>query len=294
MSQRWLACLAAATLSLAAGAAERLPVVTSFSLLADLTRAVGGDRIELKSLVGPDGDAHVYQPTPRDAQTVANARVLVVNGLGFEGWIARLQQASRFKGAQVVASQGVPALANSPDHHGHADPHAWQNPANVHRYLDNIAAGLIRADPANAGYYRERAADYHRQLTELERWADAEMATIPPAKRRVITSHSAFAYLGNRFGIEFLAPQGRGTETEASPQDVAKLIRQIRQSQIKAIFVENISNPKLLEQIGRETGTQPGGRLYSDALSAAGGPASDYLGMMRHNISQLVAAMRRN
>ncbi|MFC4159520.1 metal ABC transporter substrate-binding protein [Chitinimonas lacunae] len=293
MLLRRLAALGAALLSLTASA-ERLPVVASFSLLADLTQAVGGEHIELKTLVGPDGDAHVYQPTPRDVQAVAKARVLVVNGLGFEGWIGRLRQASRFKGIEVVASQGLTPLAG--DHHGHphADPHAWQNPANVHRYVDNIATGLAQADPANATYYRQRAGDYRRRLSEFERWADAEMASIPLAKRQVITSHDAFAYLGQRFAIRFQAPQGRGTDSEASVQDVVKLIRQIRQSRIQAVFVENISNPRLLEQIGRETGVAPGGRLYSDALSTANGPAPDYLAMMRHNISQLVAGMRRN
>ncbi|WP_269532771.1 metal ABC transporter substrate-binding protein [Chitinimonas sp. BJYL2] len=297
-------CLLAlmASASLLVPAADKLPVVASFSLLGDLVTQVGGDKVSVHTLVGPDGDAHVYQPSPRDGKTLSKARLLVVNGLGFEGWIDRLVKASAYRGARVVSSQGIKPIAIHHDHeadahdhhHDSVDPHAWQNPAHVRQYVRNITAGLVAADPANAGYYQQRAKIYENRLTELERWADAEMARIPAAKRRVITSHDAFAYLGQRFGIVFLAPQGMNTDAEATAKGVGKLIQQARREKIRALFVENVSNPKLLEQISRETGAQVGPRLYSDALSGSKGPAPDYLTMMRYNIGVLVAGMRQN
>lgn len=294
-----------ATLGLAAQAAAPLPVVASFSILGDLVREVGGDKVAVTTLVGPDGDAHVYQPTPQDGRALAGARLLVVNGLGFEGWIDRLARASAYKGPRVVASAKVVAEQMEADEHEHGhdaadhghgrlDPHAWQDPARVRQYVANIATGLAAADPANAAYYRTRAADYDRSLRALEQWATEQVAGVAPAKRKVITSHDAFGYLGRRFGIAFLAPQGMSTDSEASARAVGTLIRQIRQERIGAVFVENISNPKLLEQIGRETGARVGARLYSDALSGPAGPASTYLAMMRYNIGQLVAGMKQN
>ncbi|QNM95809.1 metal ABC transporter solute-binding protein, Zn/Mn family [Chitinimonas koreensis] len=292
-----------ATLGLAAQAAAPLPVVASFSILGDLVHEVGGDKVAVTTLVGPDGDAHVYQPTPQDGRALAGARLLVVNGLGFEGWIDRLARASAYKGPRVVASAKVVAQQMEADEHEHGhddhdhgrlDPHAWQDPARVRQYVANIAAGLAAADPANAAYYKVRAADYDRSLRALEQWAAEQIGSIPPAQRKVITSHDAFGYLGRRFGIAFLAPQGVSTDSEASARMVGALIRQIRQERIGAVFVENISNPKLLEQIGRETGVQIGAQLYSDALSGPAGPASTYLTMMRYNIGQLVAGMKRN
>lgn len=294
-----------AGLALATQAADKLPVVASFSILGDLVQQVGGDKVAVQTLVGPDGDAHVYQPSPRDGKTLAGAKLLVLNGLAFEGWMERLARASQYKGARVVASDKVKTHAMAEDEHGHdehdhghdhgkVDPHAWQNPANVHVYVANIAAGLSRADPANATHYQQRAASYVQELQALEQWAEKEVASIPAAKRRVITSHDAFGYLGQRFKIEFLAPQGMNTEAEASAKGVGKLIQQAKREGIKAIFVENVSNPKLLEQISRETGAKVGGRLYSDALSQPSGVAGSYLAMMRYNIATLVAGMRQN
>lgn len=284
--------LLAALCSTAVNAADKLPVVATFSILADLVQQVGGDKVRVVTLVEPNGDAHVYQPTPQDGRTLAGAKLLVVNGLGFEGWIDRLVPSVGYRGAKVVASDGIAVRVQADSHR--PDPHAWQDPARVRRYVANIERGLATADAANAAYYHQRAATYTAQLAELERWADAQLAGIAPAKRRVITSHDAFGYLGERFGVQFLAAQGISTESEASAKEVGQLIRQIRQQQVRAVFVENISNPRLIAQISSETGVKPGPELYSDALSKPGGPAADYLAMMRHNITALAAGMKQN
>ncbi|QDQ27610.1 metal ABC transporter substrate-binding protein [Chitinimonas arctica] len=286
-----------ASLGLAAQAADKLPVVASFSILGDLVQQVGGDKVAVRSLVGPDGDAHVYQPSPQDGKILVGARLLVVNGIGYEGWMDRLIRASQYKAARLVASDKITAqkMGGDPAARGKLDPHAWQDPARVRQYVSNIAASLVSADPANADYYRQRADNYNNELFALEKWAAEQVAGIAPAKRRVITSHDAFGYLGRRFGIQFLAPQGMNTEAEASAREVGKLIRQAKQQGIKAVFVENISNPKLLEQISRETGGRINqGKLFSDALSGPDGPAASYLAMMRHNIGTLVAGMKQN
>lgn len=280
--------------------AAPIPVAASFSILADIVQNVGGERIRLVTLVGPDQDTHVYQPTPGDIQKLQKTRLFFVNGLGFEGWIDRLQQATRYQGQVINVTQGITLLSGSRHASGHRhnphhaeDPHVWQDPACVKQMVDNIRNALTAADPAGRSYYRNRAASYNRELDQLLQWAQQEIATIPAAKRTVLTSHDAFGYLGQRLGIQFLAPQGVSTETEASAREVAQLIRQMKKTGIRAVFMENISNPRLIEQIARETGTRPNGRLYSDALSRSG-PASSYLGMYRHNIGTLTAGMRNN
>ncbi|KAF0812375.1 Manganese-binding lipoprotein MntA [Andreprevotia sp. IGB-42] len=282
-------------------APAKLPVVASFSILGDLVAEVGGDKVEVVTLVGPDQDAHVFQPAPRDAQAIIKARVVFLNGLGFEGWMPRLIKAAGFKGMQVVASTGIKPRQMAEEagdvhehDHGNIDPHAWQDPVNVQRYVANIAVALAKADPANAAYYQQHAAAYTQQLVALEGWARQQVATIAAGKRKVITSHDAFGYCAARFGITFLAPQGMNTDAEASARDVALLVQQIRREQVKAVFVENITNPKLLQQLAREAKISVGGELYSDALSKAGGPAASYLAMYRYNISTLVAGMKQN
>ncbi|WP_035054721.1 metal ABC transporter substrate-binding protein [Andreprevotia chitinilytica] len=280
--------------------ADKLPVVASFSVLGDLVQQVGGDKVEVTTLVGPDGDAHVFQPAPKDAQSVVKSKIVFLNGLGLEGWLPRLIKSSGFKGTQVVASTGIKPIkgeeggdAHERDH-GNFDPHAWQDPQRVQTYVKNIATALAKADAANAAYYQQRAADYTKQLVELEGWVQQQLTQVPPSKRKVITSHDAFGYCANRFGIEFLAPQGMNTDAEASAKDVANLVRQIKHEHIQAVFVENISNPKLLEQLTREAKISIGGRLYSDALSKADGPAATYLSMYRYNITTLIAGMKLN
>lgn len=266
-------------------------VVATFSILGDMVRQVGGDRVHVTTLVGPDGDAHVYQPTPADARAVAGAKLLVVNGLGFEGWIDRLTEASGYKGRVVTATAGVEPRGMADHDHGEIDPHAWQSLANARIYVRNIADGLAAIDPAGAEIYRSNAARYMKEIDAVEAQVREAIDSLPVERRKVVTSHDAFGYLSAAYGIEIHAPVGFSTEAEASAGDVARLIRQIYKEKIPAVFVENISDRRLLDQIVRETGAQIGGTLYSDALSKADGPAGTYLGMMRHNIRTLVAAL---
>jgi zinc/manganese transport system substrate-binding protein len=286
-------------LAQAANGAEPLRVVATFSILADLAREIGGERVRVDALVGPDGDAHVYQPSPADAKRLARAQVVVANGLGFEGWMARLVKAAGYRGEVVVASHGVTPrpLARSGGKAGgqhrqdDVDPHAWQDVANVRQYAENIAAAFARADPEGAAYYRTRRAGYLDRLGALEAELRAGLNAIPAGRRKVVTSHDAFGYFARAYGLEFLAPVGVNTDAEASAADVAKLIRQIRQEHIPAVFLESISDPRLLERVKAETGARIGGSLYSDALSPVGGPASTYLEMMRHNLRTLSTAL---
>ena len=297
--------LAAGALARPVAAQAQLKVVASFSILGDMVRQVGGERVDLATLVGPDQDGHTYQPTPADAKVVAAARVLVVNGLGYEGWIDRLARSAPFKGTRVVASQGMANLLRTGDAahgsraaHKHdasaADPHGWQDLANGRLYVRNIAAALVAADSANADYYQERAAAYDRRLADLDAWVRQQIATVASDKRRVITGHDAFRYFGRAYGVEFRAPVGISTDQEPSARDVAALIRQIRTEGIKAIFIENMNNPKLVEQIARDAGGVVGSTLYVDALSRPGGPADTYEAMFRHNVPALVAGMLKN
>ena len=296
--------LAAAALALAlhgsaAFAASPLNVVASFSILGDFVQEVGGEHVKVTTLVGPNGDAHVYEPTPQDARDAAAADLVVVNGLGFEGWLDRLIEASGYKGATVITSDGVDPLRldeRGPKPEGTAhdavDPHAWQSPANVEIYISNIAEALCAADRADCAEFRTNAAAYVQEVRTLDQSIKRGFAAIPAERRKLITSHDAFGYFARAYGVEVLAPEGVSTESEASAADVAALIRQIRGQAVTALFVENISDPRLIEQIARETGVRPGGELYSDALSEPDGPAATYLDMMRHNASVMQAAMQ--
>jgi len=289
-------------LSLAAGAAlplpvfaqEKLPVVASFSVLGDFVREIGGERVSVTTLVGPDGDAHVYSPTPADAKTVAGAKLVVVNGLKFEGWLSRLVKSSGTKAMVATATTGITPLKLADDHgHGHGgeDPHAWQSVANAKIYVGNVRDALVAADPAGKAVYEANAAAYQTKLDALEAEIKATVARIPVDRRKAITSHDAFGYFVKAYGIAFIAPQGVSTEAEASAKDVARIIRQIKAEKVPAVFLENITNPRLAEQIARESGAKIGGRLYSDALSAESGPAGTYIAMMKHNISQIEKAL---
>lgn len=288
---------------------QPLKVVASFSILGDIVANVGGDKIALTTLVGPNGDAHVFQPSPADARAVAGADVVIVNGLGFEGWIERLTEASGYKGPVIVASQGITpremaeeeegheehAGHDHADHdhhdHGNIDPHAWQNIGNVIAYVDTIATALIAADPADQAAYEANAAAYKAKLTALDAKVKAAIAALPPERRKIITSHDAFGYFAAAYGLEVLAPQGVSTESEASAKGVATLIRQIKKEKAPAVFLENITDPRLIDRIAKETGAHIGGTLYSDALSDASGPASTYIAMFEHNLAALAAAL---
>ena len=287
-----------ALLSGASFAADKLPplsVVASFSILGDLVRVVGGDRVSVTTLVGPDEDAHVFEPKPANARAIVQSRLLVTNGLGFEPWAQKLAKSAGYQGEIVVASQGVKPRAMAGEKgHEETDPHAWQNPDNVVMYVRNISAALAKVDPAGAAAYRTNAEAYAKELQTLDAWAGEQFAAIPAARRKVITSHDAFGYFAEHYQIRFLAPQGVSTDAEPSARQVAQLIKQIQREKIRAVFVENMSNPRLLAQLSRDAGVTVGPALYVDALSAVGGPADTYLKLMRHNVTQLAAGMLAN
>ncbi|WP_458095937.1 metal ABC transporter solute-binding protein, Zn/Mn family [Roseomonas sp. WA12] len=294
-----------------AQAEAALPVVASFSILGDLVRQVAGNRpIALEVLVGVDGDAHDFQPRPSDAARLRAAAVLVRNGLGFDDWLGRLTSAAGFRGTTVTASEGVTVRASEGGHAGHdhggaarrrpnaaapsrtPDPHAWGNPRNVQVYVRNIAAGLSAADPGNAADYARNAAAYSARLTTLDAEVRAAVGAVPEARRKVITSHDAFGYYGDAYGITFLSPQGVNTHAEPSAAEVAGLIRQARAQRITALFVENMTSTATLDRLAQEAGARIRGRLYSDALSPPDGPAPSYEGLIRHNTGLIVPAMR--
>jgi zinc/manganese transport system substrate-binding protein len=275
-----------------AAAQEKLKVVATFSILADFVKNVGGERVAVSALVGPNGDAHVYQPTPGDAKTLGDAKVVVTNGLGFEGWINRLVKASGTKAPMIVATKGIKPRKAEDDHgHGDADPHAWQSVANAKRYVENIRDALIAADPAARDVYEANAAAYAAKLDALDAEVKAAIEKIPADRRRIITTHDAFGYFAAAYGVTFIAPQGVSTEAEVSARDVARIITQIRKQKIPAVFLENVTDKRLLERIGAESGARIGGTLYSDALTDEKGAAPTYLEMMRHNVKQLAAAL---
>ncbi|MEM9155083.1 MAG: zinc ABC transporter substrate-binding protein [Cyanobacteria bacterium P01_F01_bin.33] len=315
-------------------------MVATFSILGDMVERIGEEHVNVTTLVGPGGDAHVYQPTPADARAVQDAEVMIVNGLEFEGWLDRLADAAEFDGSLVVATTGIEAIAFEDDHgdehddhhdeehaegkhdeehdehggehdeehaegkhddehsddhdehdHGAFDPHAWLNMENAVIYVDNITAALAKADPANATTFYSNRATYVEEIEALDADIRAMMAALPEDARTVVTSHDAFQYFASEYGLTFLAPQGLSTESEASAQDVARLIEQMRADDIPAAFVENVADPRLLEQIANETGATIGGTLYPEALSGADGPAATYLDLMRHNATTLSTAL---
>lgn len=310
-----------------------ISVVATFSILGDMVQRIGGKHVAVTTLVGPDGDAHVYQPTPAAAKAVSEAEILIVNGLDFEGWLDRLVEASDFDGTHAVATTGIEPIAFGEDHddhhdedhaesehgdhedeehageehhddheehagedhdhhhHGAFDPHAWQSLRIATIYADNIAAALAKADPAHAAVFYQNRAAYVAEIEALDAEIRDIVAGLPVDRRTVVTSHDAFQYFGRDYGLTFLAPQGLSTESEASAKDVARLIEQMRAERISAVFVENITDPRLLKQIANETGATIGGTLYPGALSGPDGPASTYLDMMRHNAMTLVAAL---
>jgi zinc/manganese transport system substrate-binding protein len=285
---RWIACLLFLAAVVPANAQERVPVVASFSIIADLVRQVGGERITVTSVLSANADMHSFQPAPSHAKLLLGAKLMVINGLGLEGWADSFVKASGYKGARLVASRGIKALPGGG--HGRYDPHAWQKVANVKVYVANIRDALSAIDPANAADYRKRAADYLATLDALEAEIFGAFKDIPKP-RRVITSHEAFTYYGAAYDIEFLAPQGVSGETQPSAGKVAQLIRQLKREKAP-LFVENI-NQRLIAQIARETETVIGGKLYSDALSDASGPAPTYVQMMRHNTQLIADALRQ-
>lgn len=289
---RVLLVLFSLMLSLSTSAAEKLQVVTSFSILADMTQEVGGEHIQITNLVGPDADAHTYEPTPDDAKALLSAKLIIKNGLGFEPWLDRLVTSTETSAPVISASRGV--IPRSLDEEGETvpDPHAWHNLANAELYVRNITKALETADPAHRADYERNSQAYLKKIYALLADAKVKLGALPPGNRRIVTSHDAFGYLGQAYGIEFIAPQGLSTEREPSAADVAALITQIRQAKVKAVFMENIKDARLLKQIAAESGAHIGGTLYSDAL-AASGPASTFIGLFEYNLNTLYDALSR-
>jgi zinc/manganese transport system substrate-binding protein len=289
--------------TMSSAAAAPVKVVATFTILGDIVREIGGNDVAITTLVGPGGDAHVYQPTPADARALADADLVVVNGLGMEGWLDRLVKASGFHGKTIVASTGVKAIkaaddgeaaqGHGHDHdHGHPnDPHAWQAAPNAKIYADNVLKGLTAADPGHAAAFADHHARFVQAVEGIDRDIRQTLAAIPKAERRIVTSRDAFGYFAAAYGVTFIAPVGLSTDSEPSAGAVAKLIRQIKRDHIKAVFLESIADPRLLAQIARETGAKIGDQVFSDALSPADGPAPTYLAMMRHNLQAFTAAL---
>ncbi len=288
-----------------------LNVVASFSILGDFARQVGGEDVHVTNLVGPDGDAHVYNPTPRDSQVLAEADVVLVNGLGFDPWMTRLVAASGFKGRVIVTTEGIaPRHADDHDEHadgghtahvhesahedGGVDPHAWQDVANARVYVRNITEALAAARPDVAPAFRARAATYDAQLVQLDAVLRADIGALPPAQRVIITSHDAFGYFGVAYGVTFLAPQGLSTDMEPTAAQVARLITQMKARHVRVVFFENKASPRLMHTLAREAGATVGEPVYADALTTMSGPAPTYIALMRHNLAQFQKAMAPN
>jgi zinc/manganese transport system substrate-binding protein len=288
MRRRDLLLSLPALLATPAYASAPLPVVATFSILADMTREVAGPAAAVRTLVPPDGDVHVYEPRPSDLLAIRGAALVVTNGLGLEGWLTRLLPASGTKARVVVAAEAVTPRQMDEG----LDPHAWQDPRNGILYVRAIADGLAAVAPDQAAAIRARADAYARRIAEMDAWIAEQIATVPPAERRILTSHDAFFYFGARYGIAFIGVQGIDTESEPSAADIAALVRQVRATGVKAVFVENMANPALIRTVARESGVALGPAVYSDALSPPGGPADTYLKMFRHNVTQFVKAMR--
>jgi zinc/manganese transport system substrate-binding protein len=266
--------------------------VASFSILADMARRIGGDLVNVKSLVPPDADPHIWQPTASDSRTLTEAALLIENGLGLEGWMGRLGAASGFRGIRIVASDGVKPRMMREGAVTSLDPHAWQNPRNGVIYARNVAEGLTAADPVHADTWRVNAASYVAEIEQVDTWIANQFAPIPPAARRIITTHDAFGYYGDRYGITFLAVEGLSTDAEPSAKAIAALVAQVRRERARTVFLENMTDPRLAKMLAQETGATLSGPLYSDALSKPDGPAPDYLSMLRYNTTLFQRAMR--
>jgi zinc/manganese transport system substrate-binding protein len=263
-----------------------MKVSASFSILGDMVKQVGGNRVEVFTFVGPNGDAHVYEPTPADAKELSESKILFINGLGLEGWMTRLEKSSGFKGTVVTASKGVAPREMVEDEKTITDPHAWQSLANGKIYVANIRDALVAADPEGKATYEANAQKFLDGIAAMETKVKEAIAKMPPERRKIITTHDAFGYFGAAYGMEFIAPEGVSTESEASAKDVAKII-----TKIPAVFLENVTDSRLLDQISRETGAKIGGTLFSDALSPPDGPAGTYLDMFRNNIETMSQAL---
>ncbi|CFQ32027.1 MULTISPECIES: metal ABC transporter substrate-binding protein [Yersinia] len=282
----------AALLSSPLAMAKTIEAVASFSILGDIVQQVGGEHVNVITLVGPNGDPHGFEPTPKNSKQLSKADVVFVSGLGLEGWLERLISASGYKGQVVIASTGVDSRKMDDEGKRVTDPHAWNSMANGIKYANNVMNALIVADPEDADYFRKRGGEYIQQLEKLDADAKAQFAAIPADQRKVLTSHDAFGYFSQEYGVNFLSPVGFSTESEASASGVAALINQIKQEKIKTYFIENQTDPRLVKQIAAASGAKAGGELYPEALSPAGGPAATYAEAFKHNVDTLVGSMK--
>jgi zinc/manganese transport system substrate-binding protein len=309
MTQRFRAALTALAIGLipllpgAAAAADKPRVVATFSVIADMVTNIAGNRIDLTTMIGPDGDSEVYEPTAADIPRIANARIVFMNGLNdeFEPWLDSLLKQAKFSGTKIIVSRGVKALSAEDEHPAGGRPkasmldqHAWLDPRNGVIYVKNITDALVRIDPAGAEEYRSRAATYTQKIRALDAWAHAEMAAVPTAKRRVLASHDSLQYLGTAFGITMISVNGWTNAVEPSAADLARLTDQVQREGVKALFLDSITDPRTMHRISKETGAVIGGMIYGDALSRPGGPADTYIDMIRHDVSVLKAGMLLN
>jgi zinc/manganese transport system substrate-binding protein len=284
--------VAAALLASPLVQAKTVEAVASFSILGDIVKQVGGDHVQVSTLVGPNGDPHSFEPSPQDSKQLSQAEIVFVSGLGLEGWIDRLVGASGYRGPVITASRGITSRSMEEDGKTITDPHAWNSMKNGVQYATNVMNALIAADPEDASYFRQRGTDYIQQLQQLDSWAKAQLAVVPMQKRKVLTSHDAFGYFGQEYGVTFLAPVGFSTEAEASASGVASLIKQIKQEKVNAYFIENQTDPRLVKQIAAATGAKAGGELYPEALSKPQGPAATYIQAFKHNVKTIVGSMK--
>lgn len=292
MKRLSMSLVVAALLSSPLAMAKTVEVVASFSILGDIVQQVGGEHVNVVTLVGPNGDPHGFEPTPKNSKQLSKADVVFVSGLGLEGWLERLISASGYKGQVVIASTGVDTRKMDEEGKRVTDPHAWNSMANGIKYANNVMNALIVADPEDADYFRKRGGEYIQQLEKLDAYAKAQFAAIPVGQRKVLTSHDAFGYFSQEYGVNFLSPVGFSTESEASASGVAALINQIKQEKIKTYFIENQTDPRLVKQIAAASGAKAGGELYPEALSPAGGPAATYADAFKHNVDTLVGSMK--
>ena len=234
--------LASSVLGLGASgpaSAKTLNVIASFTVLADVVKQVGDDHVNVKSLVGPNGDPHEFEPSPDDAKTLKGADLTFVSGEGLESWFERLVTASGYSGKPIVASRGIKTRTMEEDGKTVTDPHVWNSPVNVEVWVANIEKALASADPDDAAVFKANAAQYTRELKDLHTYAKSVLETVPKDRRKILTSHDAFGYFGREYGVTFLSPVGLSTETEASAAGVAKLIDQMKKERVKTYFFEN-------------------------------------------------------
>lgn len=272
--------------------AKTVTTVASFSVLADIVQQVGGEHVKVTSLVGRNGDPHAFQPSPKDSLALNKAEVVLVSGLGLEGWMDRLVTASGYQGKVITASDGINTRSMEEEGQKITDPHAWNSAKNGAVYARNVMAALIAADPQDKAYFEQRGNAYIQQLEKLDAWAKQTFASVPESKRKVLTSHDAFGYFGAEYGVDFLSPVGFSTEAEASASEVGSLIQQLKQEKIKTYFIENQTDPRLVKQIAAASNAQPGGELYPEALSKEDGPAPTYEAAFKHNVETLYASMK--